>query len=175
MTRLFAVDIFADLYPAIETVTLVAGQYLFRIGDPDENIFVVESGRLDVTISDQVGVSTIKRVGPGDSVTSLLSFLDVLTGHARPFRTVQARAEIDTVVLKMPFGSFVPILWQEPDLLSHLVQIIMARVQRVFFVALHHHLGMHSQLISYVSCQQDMRQRQKDIRQERHKTRQRQT
>ena len=49
-------------------------------GDNDENVFVVQSGLLDVFITEPDGrASTLKYVGAGDSVTSLLSFCDVLT------------------------------------------------------------------------------------------------
>ena len=102
---------------------------------------------MDVTITDHVGIYSIKTVGPGDSVTSLLSFLDVLTGHPAPFKTVQARAEVDSVILKLPAEAFLPIFDKRPGLLVQIVQIMMARVQRVFFVALHRHLGVSSELV----------------------------
>eukprot|EP00091_Calanus_sinicus_P005280 TRINITY_DN15701_c0_g1_i1.p1 TRINITY_DN15701_c0_g1~~TRINITY_DN15701_c0_g1_i1.p1 ORF type:complete len:307 (+),score=69.34 TRINITY_DN15701_c0_g1_i1:596-1516(+) len=44
---------FAELYPSIESLRITAGQFLFRIGDPDRYIFVVQSGQLDVTTTDQ--------------------------------------------------------------------------------------------------------------------------
>jgi len=146
----FEPSLFVELCPAIQTVKVSAGQFLFKIGDPDEHIFVVQSGRLDVTISDRMGGpngASIKKVGPGDSVTSLLSFMEVLTGNAEPFRTVQARAEIDSLCLKLPVEAFLPIFDKRPELLIRIVQMIMARVQRVFFVALHQYLGLSSELI----------------------------
>ena len=82
--------LFAELYPSIESLRVTAGQFLFRIGDPDRFIFVVQSGHLDVTCTDTVGRSLIKRVGPGEPLTSVLSFIDVLTGHPHPFKTIQA-------------------------------------------------------------------------------------
>jgi len=147
----FDPSLFAELCPAIETVKVSAGQFLFKIGDPDEFIFVVQSGRLNVTVSDRLGGASgasIKKVGPGDSVTSLLSFMELLTGNARPFKTVQAMAEIDSLCLKLPVDAFLPIFDKRPELLIRIVQMIMARVQRVFFVALHQYLGLSSELIN---------------------------
>jgi len=48
-------------------------------GDPDENMYVVQSGLLNVFITDSNGASIpLKQVTAGDSVTSLLSLTDVL-------------------------------------------------------------------------------------------------
>lgn len=61
-------------------MNLHAGSYLFKVGDPDENVFIVQNGLVSVNITSIDG-STIplKLVKTGDSVTSLLSFTDVLT------------------------------------------------------------------------------------------------
>lgn len=49
-------------------------------GDPDENVFVVQNGRVNVFITGSEGEQiSLKVVKTGDSVTSLLSFTDVLT------------------------------------------------------------------------------------------------
>ena len=143
----FDPSLFAELYPAIESLRVTAGQYLFRIGDPDQFIFVVQSGKLHVTSTDNVGTSLIKNVGPGESLTSLLSFIDVLTGHPHPFKTVQAQARVDSVVLRLSMGSFLAVFEKNPELLIRVVQMVMARVQRVIFVGLHNYLGLSTELI----------------------------
>lgn len=38
----------------METKTVYANNYLFKIGDPDDSIYVVESGRVHVYITDEV-------------------------------------------------------------------------------------------------------------------------
>ena len=139
--------LFAELYPSIESLRVTAGQFLFRIGDPDRFIFVVQSGQLDVTCTDTVGRSLLKRVGAGESLTSVLSFIDVLTGHANPFKTIQAQARVDSVVLRLSMNAFQPIFDKNPELLIRVVQIVMARVQRVIFVGLHSYLGISTELI----------------------------
>ena len=83
--------LFAEMYPAIESLRLTAGQFLFKIGDPDRFIFVVQSGQLAVTTTDSQASCRIKTAGPGESLTSLLSFIDVLTGHEAQYKTVEAQ------------------------------------------------------------------------------------
>lgn len=55
--------------------------YIFMFkGHPDENVYIVQNGKLNVFT--QEGASPpvqLKTVGPGETVTSLLSFTDVLT------------------------------------------------------------------------------------------------
>lgn len=63
-----------------------AGAYLFKIGDPDENVYVVQSGCLNVFITEPNGTMiSLKYVKAGESVTSLLSFTDVLTVRQKFF------------------------------------------------------------------------------------------
>ena len=77
----FDQTLFLQLCRNIETVHLAAGQFLFRVGDPDENIYVVQHGKVNVHIQEADDrETTIKNVGPGETVTSLLSFIDCLTG-----------------------------------------------------------------------------------------------
>lgn len=53
---------------------------MFKVGDPDENVFIVQSGLVSVNITSSDGsIITLKSVKTGDCVTSLLSFVDVLT------------------------------------------------------------------------------------------------
>lgn len=53
---------------------------MFKVGDPDENVFIVQSGLVSVNITSVDGsIIPLKLVKTGDSVTSLLSFTDVLT------------------------------------------------------------------------------------------------
>ena len=143
----FAPAVFAEVYPSIETLRASAGQFLFRIGDPDMYIFVVQSGRLEVTTTDSQGTAVIKNVRAGESFTSLLSFIDVLTGHPAPYKTVQAQAQVDSIVLRLSMEAFVPVFTNSPELLMRVVQMVMARVQRVIFTGLHNYLGLSRELM----------------------------
>ena len=42
----------------------------------------------------------LKEAGPGDSVHSMLSIMDAITGHPKPFKTVTAKAIRDSYVLQ---------------------------------------------------------------------------
>ena len=39
-------SLFLQLCKSIETVPVPAGQYLFRVGDPDDCIYVVQTGKV---------------------------------------------------------------------------------------------------------------------------------
>lgn len=78
---------------------------------------------------------------------SLLSILDVLTGHPAPYRTVSAVAVLDTTLLRLPARAFQIVLERFPESLVRVVQIIMVRLQRVTFMALHNYLGLGHELV----------------------------
>ncbi|XP_054828819.1 patatin-like phospholipase domain-containing protein 6 isoform X2 [Eublepharis macularius] len=126
------------------------GEYVFRPGQPDTSIYVVQDGKLELFLSEQDGKETlVKEVFPGDSVHSLLSILDVITGHQRPYRTVSARAAEDSTVLRLPVEAFSAVFEKYPESLVRVVQIIMVRLQRVTFLALHNYLGLTNELFSH--------------------------
>lgn len=53
---------------------------MIYVGDADENFYVVQSGKLNVFITESDGSTvSLKVVKEGDSIASLLSFTDVLT------------------------------------------------------------------------------------------------
>lgn len=53
--------------------------YFFIAGDIDDSVFIVQSGKLNVLINNSDGTTlSLKHVRRGESVTSLLSFIDVL-------------------------------------------------------------------------------------------------
>lgn len=70
---------FLELCKHLESRFIFAGHYLFRIGDIDDSIYVVQSGSLNIFLVEQDGTElSIKTVTQGESVTSFLSFVDVL-------------------------------------------------------------------------------------------------
>ncbi|KFR14812.1 Neuropathy target esterase, partial [Opisthocomus hoazin] len=59
------------------------GDYVFRPGQPDTSIYVLQDGKLELFLTEPDGKETVmKEVFPGDSVHSLLSVLDVITVRA---------------------------------------------------------------------------------------------
>ncbi|XP_072216915.1 patatin-like phospholipase domain-containing protein 6 isoform X5 [Excalfactoria chinensis] len=126
------------------------GDYVFRPGQPDTSIYVLQDGKLELLLTEPDGKETVmKEVFPGDSVHSLLSILDVITGHQRPYRTVCARAAEDSTVLRLPVEAFSAVFEKYPESLVRVVQIIMVRLQRVTFLALHNYLGLTNELFSH--------------------------
>ncbi|XP_011502944.1 PREDICTED: neuropathy target esterase sws [Ceratosolen solmsi marchali] len=145
----FDKPVFLKLCKHTEIINLPAGTPLFKIGDPDENVFIVQQGLVNVyiTCSDGSQIS-LKLVKTGESVTSLLSFTDVLTGHISTYKTVAARAVEDSVVVKLPMYAFQEVFQDHPDAFIRVIQVIMVRLQRVTFTALHQYLGLSAELIN---------------------------
>jgi lysophospholipid hydrolase len=85
----------------VETKFVPAGAILFRPGQVDDSIYVVQNGKLNVFLVEQDGSELpLKEAGTGDSVHSLLSLLDAIVGQPHPFKSVAARAIRDTYVLQ---------------------------------------------------------------------------
>lgn len=103
----FEKPVFLKLCKHTEIMNLPAGTHLFKIGDPDENVFIVQQGLVNVYITGSDGSQiSLKLVKTGESVTSLLSFTDVLTGSPSTYKTVSARAVEDSTVIKLPMSAF---------------------------------------------------------------------
>lgn len=163
--------VFLNLCRHMETIELREGEYLFRRGDCDQNIYVVQSGQVDVYIRERLvnyaGSDTnledyehhiedsniygnewrVAEVKNGESIHSLLSVLDVITGHMAPYKTVTARAVQHSKVLKLPVAAMNDEFMSSPDALIRLVQVIAMRLQRVTMFTLHNYLGLTTQLI----------------------------
>uniref|UniRef100_A0AAR2KJ19 lysophospholipase n=1 Tax=Pygocentrus nattereri TaxID=42514 RepID=A0AAR2KJ19_PYGNA len=147
----FEKPLFLELCKHMVFLQFQQGEYVFRPGQPDSSIYVVQDGKLELCLTGQDGKDgVVKEVYPGDSVHSLLSILDVITGHQRPYRTVSARAAEVSTVLRLPVEAFLSIFEKYPESLVRVVQIIMVRLQRVTILALHNYLGLTNELFSHV-------------------------
>uniref|UniRef100_A0A3B4BM82 lysophospholipase n=1 Tax=Periophthalmus magnuspinnatus TaxID=409849 RepID=A0A3B4BM82_9GOBI len=125
------------------------GEVLFRPGDTDDSIYVVQDGRLELCIHENDGTeAVVKDVLAGDSVHSLLSILDIITGYPAPYKTVSARAAAPTTILRLPAMAFQSVFDKYPETLVRVIQIIMVRLQRVTFLALHNYLGLTTELFN---------------------------
>ncbi|XP_012224242.2 neuropathy target esterase sws isoform X1 [Linepithema humile] len=145
----FEKPVFLKLCKHTEIMNLPAGSTLFKIGDPDENLFIVQQGLVNVYITGPDGSQiSLKLVKTGESVTSLLSFTDVLTGHTSTYKTVSARAVEDSIVVKLPMSAFQEVFQDYPDAFVRVIQVIMVRLQRVTFTALHQYLGLSAELVN---------------------------
>uniref|UniRef100_A0A669Q7G5 lysophospholipase n=1 Tax=Phasianus colchicus TaxID=9054 RepID=A0A669Q7G5_PHACC len=148
----FEKPLFLELCKHMFFVQLHEGEYIFRPGQLDNSIYVVQDGKLEVCVQESDGTEVIvKEVLAGDSVHSLLSILDVITGHPAPYKTVSARAATPSNILRLPASAFQDIFQKYPETLVRVVQIIMVRLQRVTFLALHNYLGLTTELFNCVS------------------------
>ncbi|XP_020555425.1 neuropathy target esterase isoform X2 [Oryzias latipes] len=146
----FEKPLFLELCKHMVFLQFQQGEYVFRPGQPDSSIYVVQEGKLELCLTGADGKeSVVKEVYAGDSVHSLLSILDVITSHQKPYRTVSARAAEVTTVLRLPVEAFLSIFEKYPESLVRVVQIIMVRLQRVTVLALHNYLGLTNELFSH--------------------------
>ncbi|GCB73495.1 hypothetical protein scyTo_0006797 [Scyliorhinus torazame] len=145
----FEKPLFLELCKHMFFVQFHDGEYIFRPGEIDDSIYVVQDGRLELCINENDGTEVVvKEVLPGDSVHSLLSILDVITGYPAPYKTVSARAVCTSTVLRLPASAFQSVFQKYPETLVRVVQIIMVRLQRVTFLALHNYLGLTKELFN---------------------------
>uniref|UniRef100_A0A8C7UCF1 lysophospholipase n=1 Tax=Oncorhynchus mykiss TaxID=8022 RepID=A0A8C7UCF1_ONCMY len=148
----FEKPLFLELCRHMVFVELQEGEGLFRPGDDDDSIYVVQDGRLELCIHENDGTEpVVKDVLPGDSVHSLLSILDIITGYPAPYKTVSARAASRSTILRLPASAFQSVFEKYPETLVRVIQIIMVRLQRVTFLALHNYLGLTTELFNPVT------------------------
>ena len=66
---------------------------------------------------------TVKEATPGESIYSLLSFINCISGRPEKLRTVSAKAQCDTTLVRMPFSAFTPVFEKYPETLIRVVQV----------------------------------------------------
>ncbi|CAH8566335.1 unnamed protein product [Dicrocoelium dendriticum] len=138
---------FIEFCKFIERIKLSKGEYLFRVNDPDDNVYVVHSGMIQVCVMETDGSrSVISEVTRGGSIDSFLSVLNVLSGNPSTHKTMEAVAVDVSTVLKLPIRSFLEICQPQTPALMRILQMITIRLQRLTAVAVQSHLGLCSEL-----------------------------
>lgn len=64
---------------------------------------------------------------------------------------MSARAIEDSTVVRLPMAAFQEVFQEYPDSFIRIMQVIMVRLQRVTFTALHQYLGLTAELVKPVS------------------------
>ena len=125
----FDKPLFLEICKRLEFINVPKGKLLFSIGDPDDSIYIVQDGKLQVFLTECDGAELVlKDVTNGDTIVSLLSVLDVLSDHPAPFKTVSARALENSTLLRLQVSIFRQLLDKYPESLVRVVQIIMVRL-----------------------------------------------
>lgn len=140
----------------VQYVNMKQNDYLFKVGDPDDSMFIVESGQVIVCYdtAESSGSESksnfieMKTVKAGEPIVSLLSFLDYMANKRKSYKTVSAKALEDTKIIRFPFASFQGAFAHDPVSLTRVIQVVMIRLQRVTFLALHQYLGLGAELMS---------------------------
>ncbi|RXM97276.1 Neuropathy target esterase [Acipenser ruthenus] len=119
----FEKPLFLELCKHMVFLKFQQGEYVFRPGQPDSSIYVVQDGKLELCLT---GV-----------------------GHQKPYKTMSARAAEVSTILQLPVEAFLKIFEKYPESLVRVVQIIMVRLQRVTVLSLHNYLGLTNELFSH--------------------------
>eukprot|EP00112_Aurelia_sp_Birch-Aquarium-sp1_P004396 Seg1497.1 transcript_id=Seg1497.1/GoldUCD/mRNA.D3Y31 product="Patatin-like phospholipase domain-containing protein 7" protein_id=Seg1497.1/GoldUCD/D3Y31 len=150
----FEKPLFFELCKHIESKHVPAGTLLFRPGQMDDCLYIVQSGQLNLYLVDKTGNELcLKTVNAGDNIHSVLHILDAIRGSADFRFSIIARANVNSQVLKLPSKAFQKVFEDHADSLVRIVQIIMVRLQQVTFEALNRFLGLKSELISAANSQ----------------------
>lgn len=152
----FEKPVFLNICKHTEILNLKAGDHLMKVGDPDDSVFIVQSGQINVFLNHADGsLISLKIVKKGETVTSLLSFIDVIVGNESCYKTVSAKAIEDSQIIRLPMFAFKDVFKENPDVLVRVIQVIMVRLQRITISALHNYLGLD---IEYIQVPQKKKQ-----------------
>uniref|UniRef100_A0A3B5R1M6 Patatin-like phospholipase domain-containing protein 7 n=1 Tax=Xiphophorus maculatus TaxID=8083 RepID=A0A3B5R1M6_XIPMA len=134
----FEKPLFLELCRHMVFVELQEGEVLFRPGDDDDSIYVVQDGRLELCVQENDGTEpVVKDVHPGDSVHSLLSILDIITGYPAPYKTVSARAATRSTILRLSASAFESVFKKYPETLVRVIQSVLFTIMLSYCVKAH--------------------------------------
>lgn len=110
-----------ELVECLAPRQLAANEPLFWIGDPGEEFFIVEQGRIRICCPDQSGNElTLATLGPGD----FLGEIALLDGGPR---TATARAEVESTVLSLGRERFREFIRNSPEAALHMMSVLGRR------------------------------------------------
>ena len=125
---------------------------LFNINETDDSFYIILSGCIQLRFKDEETSADdepqlLKQLHPGDHIMSLMSFIDFLMDKNGTYRSVQAVAITDSVVMRIPMVSVAKRLMSNERTLIRAIQRIIRRSFEVMLVASHQVLGLTKELI----------------------------
>ncbi|EUB61173.1 Neuropathy target esterase sws [Echinococcus granulosus] len=142
-------DVVQALSSVISTIDLRPKSHLFRDGDPEDKIYVVKSGRLDLKVTDTDGSSTvIHEVTAGGNPYSLLAIVDAMNNNKPRYHNIEAVAVIRSKVVCLAISDLIKVCRDYPPANLRLAQMTIIRLHRVTFAALHNFFGLDKELFS---------------------------
>jgi predicted acylesterase/phospholipase RssA/CRP-like cAMP-binding protein len=115
----------------------------------DNSLYIVINGHLQIFVIDEhTGEEhLINDVREGETVTSLCKVLSTLTGTECIPLDMHARALTDTRLVKLPSIAFDKLRETMPQSIPRIIQVILARFQRVTFWTVYRFLGLTKELV----------------------------
>lgn len=110
---------------AAEQRTLRRGDVLFREGDPGDELFVVESGRIAIANKSYDGRESVYALMEAGDVFGEMSLFD---GHGR---SAEARALEASEVYVIPFEPLRTLFREQPELLWTVVELLARRIRNM--------------------------------------------
>ncbi|VDD75093.1 unnamed protein product [Mesocestoides corti] len=149
LLRYLGRDVVQGLSSVISTIELRSGRFLFRDGDPEDKIFVVKSGRLDLRVIDEDGsTTTIHELTTGGNPYSLLAIIDAMNNLQPKYQNIEAVAVSRCSVVCLSISDLIKVCRDFPPANLRLAQMIIIRLHRVTFAALHNFFGLDKELFS---------------------------
>jgi CRP-like cAMP-binding protein len=113
-----------ELAGQLEPVHVIAGEVIFREGDPGTGLFLVVSGRLRLSVAADGAERVLYDVGRG----AIIGEMAALTDRPRA-ATVQAVRDSDLLLLRV--SSFTALLERSPALVTGMIRLLADRVLAV--------------------------------------------
>jgi NTE family protein len=114
----------AELAAGAQAVSVRAGEWLFRQGEPGDSLYVVLTGRLEIVIENGPESKVIRILGRGDSVGELA----LLTESPR---SASVRARRDSELLHVTREHFARLLEERPEFAAGLTRVLGRQLRDV--------------------------------------------